>query len=115
MYILYCITKVEQSDYVEDCAGHILEIKNVIIENDCIYAFHKMFYSCIVVFINLTVTSCVRSGSLSSLRHTQKFRGCISKNSGGCVNTCSCLNHVEKVYSSRISASKDQYCAGDRS
>ena len=44
-----------------------------------------------------------------------KFRGCTSENSGACVNTCSCLNHVEKVYSSRVSASKDQYCTEDHS
>ena len=53
--------------------------------------------------------------ALSRLCAIQKFRGCTSKNSGGCVNTCSCLNHVEKVYSSRVSAPKDQYCAEDRS
>ena len=45
----------------------------------------------------------------------RKFRGCTSKNSGVCVNTCSCLNHAEKVYSSRVSASKDQYCTEDHS
>ena len=53
--------------------------------------------------------------ALSRLCAIEKFRGCTSRNSGGCVNTFCCLNHVEKVYSSRFSASKDPYRAGIRS
>ena len=53
--------------------------------------------------------------ALSRLCAIQKFRGCTSKNSGGCVDTCSYLYHVKRVYSSRVSASKDQYCTEDHS